>query len=609
MNETQNLEMHLQQLIRNQGSTSDLAVTYISGDSLSAYIDLVTKEIKFQIPDGWNLLQYEQIKIFAEKLRLKNPQLKVCEDIAFHEVGHNRLKDDAHGLGCPEDVVGKEMAVEAVSKALLEANRFSPNGALYLENCISDIINNLNCSQYTHLNGLSMFLAEQGELSSNPNKIDVRQYSPLYEAFVKLNQQLWGRKKQKQMLIKYYSDNEKVDEVVSACFQETGLTKNKDDNLQILFDKQKWSQTFYTFAKHLVKLMDQNCPEYLPGSGNDGKGYKVPAEFNPNAKFDPEKIDDPLMKKVLDNDNMKKVMQRRNESGEDLPSFVENWWALDYFYQAEASEIWIKAETLRKGESMPIAPIQARIFDAEKDTLEKILFGRILLDEKGDVCFAVPRDYLEQTIKYKQSVQSYPELNVAVLDNSVSMTLNNDNEYEDGQPINNGRTNVVPWGDQSKYHYAVLTYYGIEKALHRLGVATKTKYNLVTFSSKTEATGEKDYEDRTEMKKRILNPTFGRSTNLNIDVLAKQTRQKGSVLMTISDGEIQNWGSIKDQFKQTIADKFYVHFQIGAETQTTRDLKDWGAVVVDINNVSEMPKKAIDITKGFYQSYAGGDLK
>lgn len=601
MKEIQNLEEHLRKLIRAQGSTSDLAVTSVTGNSISASIDVSTKAIQFQIPEDWDITQYPTIKTFAQRLRLRNPQIKVCEDVAFHEVGHNRLKDDANGLGCPQDVVGKEMAIEAVTKAMLEAGRFSPDGALYLENCISDIVDNLNCSHYTRLNGLSMFFAEQAEING-------RKHSPLYEAFVKLNQHLWGRQKQKRMLAGYYTNTKKIDEIVAACIPEVGLKADKKQNLQLLFDKQKWPEVFYTFAKHLVKLMDVSCPEYLPGSGSGGKGYQVPAQFSPTPKFDPEKIDDPLMKRVLDKDNLKKVMQRRNEKGEELPSFIERWQALDYFYQAEASDIWIKAETPRKGQSMPIAPIQARIFDPDKDDLTQLLFGRILLDERGEVCFAVPRTYLEQTVKYKQSIQSYPELNIAVLDNSISMKWNNNNEHDDeGNPINSGRTNIVPWGDQSKYHYAVLAYYGVEKALHRLGVATKTRYNLITFASRTQATGEKEYDDRTEMKRRILNPTFGKSTNINIGILAKEARQKGSVLMTISDGEIQNWAEIKDQFKQVIADKFYVHFQIGAETQTTRDLRSWGVAVVGINNASEMPRKAIDITKKFYQSYAAGE--
>ena len=102
------------------------------------------------------------------------------------------------------------------------------------------------------------------------------------------------------------------------------------------------------------------------------------------------------------------------------------------------------------------------------------MFGRILLDDHGKPCFSVPRGYIEHTVRYKTSRTSYPELNIAVLDTSISMT---EGANDQGQ----GRTHIVPWGDNSKYHYAILTYYGIEKALHRMGVGTRTRYNLVTI--------------------------------------------------------------------------------------------------------------------------------
>lgn len=593
------LEKHIHELVRAQGSPNDVSVVPVSGaKSINANINYINKKISCEIPYDWNPLQYENIAEFARRLRIRKPRTKICEDIGFHEVGHNKLKHDKYGLGCPEDMQGKEIAVDAVAKAMLEQNRFSQDGALYMENCISDIINNLNCSQYTHLNGLSMFFAEQGELNQG-------KYSPLYEAFVKLNMHMSGRKKQKQMLKKYYTDDKTVDEAVENCLRDIGLKENREHNVRLLFNKPGWPETFYMFAKNLVKLMKSDAPEFLPGSGSGGKGYKVPVSFEEHGKFNPEDVDDPLMKKVLDNDNLKKIMQRRNNDGCGIPTFIEQWRALDYFYQGQASELYIKAETPKKGESMPIAPIQAKSFDADKDTLDKILFGRILLDEKGKPCLAVPRSYVEHNVKYKKSIISYPELNIAVLDNSISMMYNSNNEHDSsGKPINVGRTNIVPWGDNSKYHYALLTYYGIEKAMHRMGVGTRTRYNMVTFSTETKATGEKSYEEKMQIKKRILNPTFGNDTEIDIGVLAKCTREAGSILMTISDGEIFNWDKIKGDFRRIISDKFYVHFQIGDDSQTTRDLESWGAEVIKIKDASQMPRKAIDITQSFYKSYA-----
>ncbi|MBU2561744.1 MAG: hypothetical protein KKD17_05595 [Nanoarchaeota archaeon] len=596
MIDVKGLESHVQALVMAQGSESRVKVVPVGGsNTVSASINHTNKEISVEVGDDWDILQYDKVRRFAERLKIRNPYRMVMDNIGFHEVGHHRLKNDVDGLGCPENLKGKEVCVDAVSREMLAAGMFSQGGALYLENLVADVIDNLNCSNYTHLNGLSMFFGEQAELNKG-------KFSPLYEAFVKLNMQLWGRKKQKQLLSEYYTNDEVVDEVVTDCIREVGLTDVKSDNLGLLFDKERWPATFSGFAKHLVKLMDQDVPEFLPGSGSGGKGYELPVEFDGEGRFDPGKIDDPLMKRVLDNDNMKKVMQRRNEDGEGLPSFVEDWNALDYFYQAQASELYIKAESPRKGESMPISPIQARPFDTEKDSIEDILFGRILLDEEGKPCFAVPRSHVEMTQKYKKSIKSYPELNIAVLDNSRSMT-------EEANEKGVGRTNIVPWGDNSKYHYALLTYYGVEKALHRMGVATRTRYNMITFSGRTEATGEKAYDDRLQIKKRMLQPEFGNTTEIDVGVLARNARQPESVLMTISDGEIWNWTDIKDDFRRVISDKFYVHFQIGEDTEATRDIESWGGTVVRITDASQMPKKAIDITQKFYRSYAAGDTR
>src|SRR3989338_9348106 len=83
-----------------------------------------------------------------------------------------------------------------------------------------------------------------------------------------------------------------------------------------------------------------------------------------------------------------------------------------------------------------------------------------------------------------------------------------------------------------------------------MGVGIKTKYNLITVDAQTQATGEKSHEERGTIKQRILQPRFGNSTTIDLEVLAKQAHQPGSILMTISDGEIQNW------------DKWYIEPQV-----------------------------------------------
>ena len=592
-NDISMLESHVKDVIREAKSNSSTKVNVVDGlKSLEAYINVYSKAITFNIPINWTPEQFSRIYNFARLTRNKDMKKTQIADVTYHEIGHDILENDANGLGCPQDVDGKEVAIDGTIRGMLDNHKFSQEGASYLENIISDIINNTNGSRYTKFNGLTMFFAEQAELNGG-------KFSPLYEAFVKLNMELWGNRTQKIFLKKYFSNSKDVDEAVSSCIKDVGLSHDRDANIDKLFDKDAWYDTFYSFAKHLSKLMDVPAPEMLPGSGSGGKGYAVPSNFDDSGEIDSDKVKDPFLKKVLDKDHLKKSLVKRNNQGKAIPNFVDKWRALDLLYQGLASEIYIKAETMQKGESMPIAPIQSRIFDHEKDTLDKIIFGKILIDDNGKPALAVPKSYIDQAVRYKKSINSYPELNIALLDTSGSMR-----ESADGS--DSGKDHIIPWGDNSKYHYAVLAYYGVEKALHRIGVGVKTKYNVITFSEDTTATGVRAYYDDVR-KQRILNPKFGDDTVIDIAVLTKECHEPDSILMTISDGAIRNWSSIKNQFKNIIKDKFYVHFQIGSDTNTTHDLKSWGATVIPVSNAQDLPRKAIDVAKTFYKNYAAGD--
>lgn len=587
------LESHAKETLRITKSDSYMSVTAVAdAKSISAFINMQSKDISIRLPYDWNPEQYVLVQRYARLAKVKDVKKEETGDVVKHEVGHDKLENDVYGLGCPEDVKGKEIAIDGTIRGMLENNKYSQDGMQYLENTISDIINNTNGSKYTKFDGLTIYFAEQAEING-------KKFSPLFEAFVKLNMELWGNKMQKVFLKRYYANEKKIDEIVKSCIKDIDIVDNKDDNINKLFNKNEWDETYYRFAKHLSKLMDTPTPEILFGSGSGGKGYTVPAQFDDSGKIDSDKVTDPSLKRVLDKDNLKRSLVKRNNKGESIPIFLDNWRALDLLYQGLASEIYIKAETMQKGESMPIAPIQSRIFDHEKDDLEKIIFGKILIDDSGKPALAVPRSYLEKAVKYKKSIKSYPELNIALLDTSGSM-------LESANGTDTGKKHIIPWGDNSKYHYAVLSYYGVEKALHRLGIGVRTKYNVITFSEDTKATGTQAYHDD-KRKQRILNPVFGDTTVIDAAVLKKECHEPESILMTISDGAIHNWHNIKNDFKSIIKDKFYVHFQIGAETETTRDLKSWGATVIPVNNAQDLPRRAIDVARTFYKNYAMGD--
>jgi hypothetical protein len=588
------LESQIKQTLRRTKSNSSTRLNVVAdAKCIIASINIITKYINIDVPYDWNPNQFPRVNNFARLS--KNYDLRIPEttDVTIHEVGHDKLQNDINGLGCPQDMEHKEIAIDATIKGMLENHKFSQDGASYLENTISDIINNINGSQYTKFDGLTAYLGEQGELNGG-------KHSPLFEVFTKLNMEMWGNNMQKIFLKKYFTNDTKIDDAIKSCIKDLQLGVNKNDNIKILFNKDNWNETFYIFSKHLSKLMDTPAPEILFGGGSSGKGYKVPAKFDDSGTINPETVTDTILKKVLDNDNLKKSLVKRNSQGKPIPTFIDNWRALDLLYQGLASEIYIKAETIHKGESIPIAPIQSRMFDQDKDNLEKIIFGKILIDDNGKPALAVPRTYLEQAVKYKKSINSCPELNITLLDLSASMLESADSTG------NTGHKHIIPWGDNSKYHYAALVYYCVEKALHRIGVGVRTKYNVITFAEDTKTTGTVEYYNDVR-KQRILQPIFGDSTNIDMAVLSKECHEPESILMTISDGAIHNWSGIKNQFKNLIKDKFYVHFQIGAETAATKDLKSWGVTVIPIANAQDLPRRAIDVVKTFYKNYAAGD--
>jgi hypothetical protein len=619
------VESRLRKLALGQGFNKRISVRDVPGtESICAYILLNSGDINLEIDLGWDpASQYSHIKEFADKhIKKQNihPGLKVLEDVIFHEIGHHKLRNDAQGLGCPINVDYGVITLDAVSRVLKAHNVYSAQGRDMLENLICDIIDNLNASKYSSYNGICVFLAEQAELNGH-------KYSNLYDAFVRLNMELWGNKKQKKFLSEYYTNNPDIDTAVQNCMNKLGLTGTKDNNVRILFDKDRWFDIFTAFAEELVQFMDEPCPETLPGSGSGGASYSPPQpggesqdpadgtqspsqpgipSHQPGTQSPsqpggqdtlPPGYSDAMSDEIMDPDNLKRILRKRADAGEDIPAFIEDWQALDYLYQSYASDLHIKIESIKKGMSLPIAPVGHREFDKDKDRLDDIVFGKILFNDEGQPVLAVPRSQIETTGKYKVSLQKYPDLNIAVLDESISM--------KGAANINGiGNTSMIPWGDNSIYHYAVLTYYSIVKSLHALQIATTMNYNLLTFSSSTSATGEKPHESLYEIKRRILEPRFGHSTSLDIAVLGRHASEPGSMLMTISDGEIYNWDSIKDDFKRIISDKSYVHFQIGPESNTSKELKEWGALVVEISDASEMPQHGVDITKNFYRNYA-----
>ena len=166
---------------------------------------------------------------------------------------------------------------------------------------------------------------------------------------------------------------------------------------------------------------------------------------------------------------------------------------------------------------------------------------------------------------------------------------------------NIGKTSAIPWGDNSKYHYALLGFYGIENFLQGQGVAQYINHGLSLFSNQTRF-GESDFFKLDELRKKALSPEWGR-TRLDARVLTAALKGRESFVLSISDGAIENWDSQKTAFQDLAKNNFYAHIQIGQEhdkTDFTNDLESWHVPVMYVTSGDALSKLMVNIVKDTY---------
>jgi hypothetical protein len=257
-----------------------------------------------------------------------------------------------------------------------------------------------------------------------------------------------------------------------------------------------------------------------------------------------------------------------------------------------AKDISVKVESVTKESSMEISPLNYRVFDKEKDNPFKIKTSKFFFNEDG-FNLAYPNQPI--TIDYRQKIQkkSFPNFKMIVIDNSGSM--------KDGLNGSEGRTNFIPWGDNSKYHWALMGYYGIENFLQKQGISPYIEHGVSLFSDETRyKTGT--YNDLIKIRKLLLSPDWG-STNLDAGILKKALAGKESFLLSLSDGEVGNWSSEKDEIKKLAEQNYYAHIQLGSETSMTSDLESFGMPVFYVNSGEDLSKLMVDITKKTYNRF------
>jgi hypothetical protein len=166
---------------------------------------------------------------------------------------------------------------------------------------------------------------------------------------------------------------------------------------------------------------------------------------------------------------------------------------------------------------------------------------------------------------------------------------------------NIGKTSFIPWGDNSKYHYALLGFYGIENFLQRQGVAQYINHGLSLFSSQTRYK-EANFQGLDDVRKHALSPEWG-STRLDAGVLKDALRGRESFVLSLSDGGIGNWSSEKSEFRELAKNNYFAHIQIGGSTNFTSDLETWGIPVFYVNSGQDLSKLMIHVAKDAYEKF------
>ncbi len=549
--------------------------------NVSAHINPQNWEIEVNLKKGYNPIQDSKQKAYARVKKINDGlETIVLEVGSGHEVAHWELPFGS-GKGCPMDVYNHDKILEGVKKGLPEDKK---EHAKDVANMFEDTMINPRVKEYFgDFSGQILFW--DGEGLRAEKEMEQKGFTPLYEAFVKINLHLFGDKWDKSFLKRHYTKNPQVEKAVKEVVKNLNLEEDIKDTTP-LFEKENWPLMAEYYAKAISPLLDKMPSERFsaydspPNQGSDGQG-------NPE-----QKTGNGVEEKVKTKEGKEEIAYGRYVSGDGLSPNFQDFEQLDALYQRLAKDIPVKVESVTMDSSMEISPLNYRPFDSEKDNPLKIKTSKFFINQDG-VNFAYPNKSL--TIDYRQKIQrkSFPHFKMVLVDNSGSM--------KDGINGDEGDTSFIPFGNNSKYHYALLGYYGIENFLQNQGISPYIDHGVSLFSSQTRFK-KGSYNELTDTRKLLLHPDWG-STNLDAKVLKDALEGDESFFLSISDGSVDNWKSEKSKIKKLIEKNYYAHIQLGGKTNMSEDLESWGMPVFYVNSGKDLSKLMVDITKNTYHPF------
>lgn len=543
------------------------------------------------------------------------PTLK---DIARHEINHRKY--EGHH-GCPRELdLHAENIIEPMAKVLTRKG-YSPDDVHYVANCLEDTILHHDLNSEFSLNGIINFFEDVGEHAPK------QKYTLFYEAHTKLNLYLWGTKAQRRRLRRFFAQDKKeseVTKVLQAFLKKSGLAeitqeyegnpiKDRTTIRDYLNNEENWPKIAQVYAKEFSKLMQ---PGYaLPIFNHSGKGTKKEGD-KPKTETKPITVPfsgegNPFDKEMHRQEYKKKRAVRAYQSGEGVPPLITPFEALDFIYEHLAQRLNLNVESYTQQTSMPVVFYGKTDFDPDRDKPKHLILG---FDEHGTPTLMRKKYHEDIPLEFKVNPKGIPEARFVLLDASESTKHS---PACDGGCSNYscaGNKSIIPWGDNSKFHYSVLGWYGLLEYFKQNHLLTQTGISLGIFSSETNLGS-----GLVEAKKRALSPQFG-ATYLDMEKLKSIFQGEGMLVMSTSDGEIANWNSwlvepetnakgkvvkpgitVGNEFIKLAKRHYYFHLQMGEDNQFTSDLRANGLAAFNVCGNYDLANMVIDLTDGLYR--------
>ena len=518
----------------------------------------------------------------------KNPgkTVRIIKDLMKHEINHHKYKG-FHG--CPRSLDEHVKLIYEPISDIISPKGFNHDDCHYASNALEDSILHQDLSKKFSLEGIADIFEDVADSKKT------KKFTQFYEAHVKLNMHLWGNKQQKKQLKKYYMHPKEVKEVLVNFLEKAGISDLKTDSIknriavrQYLNNEQNWPRIAKAYAEEFSKLMTPGYAMPLPNhSGKGTKGYNKEDEDEESDSGNPEDIEGNEFDKEMHTKRFKiRRIHEANANNEGIPSWIDQFEALDFLYTSLGQKLVVKAESFTEQSTMPIYWYGKRELDPERDNFKHVKFG---FGNDGKLQLQKKRWHLDMPIEYKKSPKGFPEGRIVLFDTSGSMA-EGFNKRDD-----TGKKNIIPWGDRSKYHGALVEWYGFLEYLKQNYLLKQTNISLINFSNKTYL--KKGLRDA---KRLALNPQFG-STKLDMNKINDMFEGRENLIFTVSDGAIDNWSDIKDEFMRKAKQHYYFHLQIGSPNTMTKDLKRNNFYVEHVRSADELHGRTVDLTDKLYR--------